>query len=266
MAKSEDDVWEDLELLLVNTKTEYDIVKEFDSLCSEVKDDDVNMEVEILSNSSMFICFPEVNNESSYKIIYESFRADPLKKIFNDSNNYTNSNFCNCCRNLFILPYDDTNDFLNWHLNSTLKKHNKYLLLVFRLNPFIFPCDLTMNNKFLRNIIYSNLRIDDKFKNNLGERTELDIINDKNSFYTYINRMNREMSTFAYEIFFNQPNLNFCDYIQCSICTSYMCPMHFYLSSSYCAKCKFCIKIWVVCGWCKNIFNEEYACKYIHKK
>lgn len=283
---SDDNMWEELEKLMKKSELDddFDMLNynpNFNSnitINSDINTTNTNNFTETELNNMEIIPLPscnisigdemfwEVNSEKSYELLYDSYKNDYYKNIINNSNNYSNTHFCHCCRNQLVLSYNDINNFINSHAYSKSKKCIKYLLMVFRLCPHFFPIDIVMNSIVLRNRVYSHLQLPDKFKNNPSERSQQDIVADTSIYETYYSKIHKELNPFVYEIYFHQPNLTFSDYIQCSVCKSYMCPMHFYLSNSNCSKCKFCDKNWVVCGWCKNIFTEEYACKFIHKK
>lgn len=206
----------------------------------------------------------EENPELYYENMYNrNNNQDILSQL--TSTNYTNTSFCFYCRSNLVIPNTEINNFIDLYIYSNKKKHIKYLLLVFRLCPNLLPFKFVMTNKILRSTIYDFLNIDDKFKNNPDERTDLDIINDYSVYNTYIKNI-KDIPQYIYEIYFNQPNLKFSDYIMCTICNNYICPMHIFLLDYICSSCNFCEKKWFVCGYCRPNFNEQYACKYIHKK
>jgi hypothetical protein len=195
---------------------------------------------------------------------YTKFNLDILSKEFYEkpeeeenlkSTNYNNEHFCYYCKNYMVMPDYEIINFLKFHLS--LKKYSKYLILVFRLCPFIFNYINVMENKYLRKFIFNYLNISDCYSNAIN----LDIFNKYNEKYGCY------LKTHVYENLFHQPNLTFFDYIKCDSCKKYLCPMHRYLSNCYYKKCQICNnKLWTICGWCKSSFNEEIACKYIHKK
>ena len=205
----------------------------------------------------------ESNSEAFYKNLY--FRNNQQDCNTND---YKNTSFCFYCKTNLVIPSTEINNFINLYIYSNKKKHIKYLLLVFRLCPNLLPFNFVMTNKILRNTIFNLLNITDNFKNNLNDRSYLDIINDYSVYNRYIKHINNliNLQPYVYEIYFNQPDLKFSDYIKCSTCNNYICPMHVFLLYYFCSSCSFCEKKWFVCGYCRPIFNEEYACKYIHKK
>jgi hypothetical protein len=202
----------------------------------------------------------EQKSERIYEYIYLICNGEPVKNT-----NYSNESFCVCCKSQLILPHNEVNNFLNSHFDVKKKINIKYLLLVFRLCPYYFSMDYLMKNPILKNKMIEHLKSIGKISNdeltsiNSNEQGEI-ILYDK--YFSFIN----QVTPFAYEIYFHQPNLTFMDYIKCSICRGYMCPMHYYLSNSSCIKCTYCDKNWLVCGWCKPNFNEFYACKFIHQK
>lgn len=201
------------------------------------------------------------DEERMYKQMYESSSLESADR----NTNYSNLSFCNFCRNQVVIPFSETDNFINAHRNINSIKYKKYLLPVFRLCPFLFDLDFVMSNKLLRGIVYNHLGIIDNFKNNPLERMEHDVINDYAVYNNYLSRIRHDKTHFVFEIYFHQPELQFSDYVKCNICKSYLCPLHFYISNSHCVGCKYCDKKWLICSNCKPVFNEFYACKYIHK-
>jgi hypothetical protein len=158
---------------------------------------------------------------------------------------------CYYCNKELVIPPNEIDNFINKHMYK--KKKSLYVILVFRLCPSLLPWYFVMNNPTLRKIIFDFLNIKD------------DNINDYLLYQYYISVINKNITSFVYNIYFNQLKLNYEDHIKCSLCNNYICPMHIYLSNIRYFKCKYCHKKWILCGWCKPLFNEYYACEYIHK-
>jgi hypothetical protein len=194
-----------------------------------------------------------------YKILYMPMRSNqpPI--------DYSNKYYCNNCITRSILPETEIQNFLEKHKFISNKRIAKFILLVFRLCPQYMTPNYVMGNIILRNIIYSYYKIEDKFKNNPDCREYDDISYDNCLYSKYLTDMNNDVSSYIYEIYFNQPNLTYFDYIQCSTCNDNICPMHAYLSNITYTNCNYCTKKWIICGYCKLTFNKYYACKYIHK-
>jgi hypothetical protein len=255
---SDDKIWEDLEAFIFQTTDEDDLVVVDETNNNKKPDDSViipNNNNDLLS--SVIIDF---NPEIYYEMVY-SYNELPDNNI-----DYSNESFCWCCKNQLVIPCTEIDNFVITYSNVNKKKFNKYLLLIFRLCPKLLPFNFIMTNKILRENVYSYLNLYDNFKYNINERTDADISTDYTIYSTYITQINRNISPFVYEIYFYQPSLKYEDYIKCSICHRYQCPMHMYLSNCTFSKCTFCDKKWQVCGWCKPIYNEYYACMFIHKK
>lgn len=217
-------------------------------------------------NTSLNNYYVHSNNYEEFKQLYFNIYGNPEMDIVDKNTNYTNMHFCNYCKTYQILPNNEINAFLARHENMTNKKHIKYLILTFRLNPSIFYADFVMDNKILREIVFNFLQQDDKFKNNLLKRTQDDMLIDRSFYNSYFVNINKNISPFIYETYFHQPKLDFTDYIKCTFCRKFICPMHCYITSLYCAKCNYCDKKWIICGWCKEMFDEKYACNILHKK
>lgn len=208
---------------------------------------------------------PPIKTENSVEEFYKKLYTRFHFSLNEHSSNYENKNFCDCCRKQYVIPPSELDSFIFSHATFSSPRTKKYLLLVFRLKPFLFPFDVVMDNPFLRQTVYDRTGTNDRFKKNISARTEENKETDKLVYTKYFNILGIEATDFVYEQYFHQPYLTFCDYVKCSICRSNMCPTHYYLSNAQCSKCNFCDKSWVVCGWCKPNFNEGYACKYIHK-
>ena len=267
MDKNPDDkIWKDLETLILNMSDEDNLIKKSDEDNLIKKSDmDINLTLECGANlnddNSYYNTSVKTDPEIYYQEIYTIYDNEP-----DNNTDYTNSNFCIYCKNKMVIPYNEINNFAKIHINVHKKRYVKYLIAVFKLRANLLPYNFVMTNKILRELVYSYLNLPDKFANNINERTESDIKIDYSIYTTYLLKNNRETTTFVYEIYFHQPDLKYEDYLKCSMCKMYLCPMHLYLSNSTFSQCNFCDKKWLVCGWCKPFFNEYYACKYIHKK
>ena len=192
-------------------------------------------------------------------VLCKDFYERPEDENTRIMTNYNNQQFCYYCRNYLVLPDYEIINFLNFHLS--LKKYSKYLILVFRLCPGIFMGYNILDNIQLRKFVFNCL--------NLNE-TDIDYNNyfiQFSIYNKYKNAFDFNSKHFIYENLFHQANLTFGDYIKCDSCKNYLCPMHIYLSNCHFKHCTKCHdKKWTICGWCKSSFNEELACKYIHKK
>ena len=210
----------------------------------EINDDDLfNF---IMSDNYTYI---PPSTEEIYKELYES---DETSDIMNSSD-YDNSHFCFYCKNYLVLPNFETINFLKTHLID--KKNYKYLLLVFRLCPSIFDIKHILGNKYLKKYVYDYLGIKEP------KTSDLVILNQ------YSIKVGTNFKPHVFENLFHQPDLKYTDYIKCDSCKNYLCPMHIHLGSCTYKKCEVCNdKTWMICGWCKVDFKEEYACKYIHQK
>lgn len=248
---SDDKIWEELDSCIFQMVDEYNMEL---NMIPETKNDNINHND---SSSSVVI---ESNPEIYYEMVYS------YNELPENNSDYSNESFCSCCKNQLVIPYTEIDNFVRTHSNINKKKFNKYLMLLFRLCPNLLPFNFIMTNKFLREKVYSYLNLHDNFKYNPNERTYENINTDYTIYSIYLSKTNREMSPFVYEIYFHQVNLKYEDYIKCSICRRYQCPMHMYLSNCLFSKCTYCDKNCIICGWCKPIYNEYYACKFIHKK
>ena len=168
-----------------------------------------------------------------------------------DTESENHDKLCYYCNKELVIPPNEVDNFINKHMNK--KKKSLYVILVFRLCPTLLPCYFVMNNPTLKKIIIDYFNIND---NNIDYYLLY-------QNYNYV--INKNITSFMYNIYFNQPELKYDDHIKCSLCNNYMCPMHIYLSNTSYFKCKYCCKKWILCGWCKPLFDEYYACEYIHK-
>lgn len=222
-----------------------------------IKEKDEEYEGMLLETIKSFEKTSESNLYDYAKDFYN--KAEDIDII--NSSNYNNEHFCYCCKNYMILPDYEKINFLNFHLSE--KKYSKYLILVFRLYPQIFSFSSAMNNCHIRKYILNYLNLNDKIVEDETEQMLIDL----SIFNKYENVSGYNLKYHIYENLFHQPNLKYCDYIKCDNCKNYLCPKHVYLSNCYYNKCNICFdRFWTICGWCKTTFNEELACKYIHKK
>jgi hypothetical protein len=166
---------------------------------------------------------------------------------------------CNYCKKYLVLPYNEIETFISYHIN--LQKKSKYLILIFRLCPKLFSYESVIINKFLRDIFFKSVRI--TYDSTINVSNYLSNIYIQNLYQYYITR---EVTAFVYELYFYQQNIDYLDHIKCSICNNHICPLHIYLSNCYYSKCNYCNNNWFICGWCKSNFNELYICKLYHNK
>lgn len=207
---------------------------------------------------------PGINN-LLYKTIYQTNNDNDLDK---NKDYYSNHLFCKFCSEYKVLPENEISNFIDYHINVLnnnksiifKKKILKYLTLVFRVCPNLFQFDNIIYCDYLRKLFFNLIGTNEKDYISLN-----DMYLNNELYYKYIAITKKKMTPFVYEIYFYQPDLKYESYTKCTICKGYMCPIHFYLSNSYCSKCTYCEQYWTVCGWCKDFFNEEYACKYIHQ-
>lgn len=205
-----------------------------------------------------------INNKSDIELYYQNLYSNNLNSSC--ACDSINSSNCYYCLNYMVIPPTEISNFIKMHLHLDKKHHAKYLIAVFKLCGKLLPYDFVMGNKILRNIVYNYFNLQDKFSNNISDRTTNDIQSDYLLYNNYIlNNNHIKINSFVYNIYFNQPNLEYDDYFTCSLCKVNLCPMHLYLSNIICNKCNYCNKKWLICGWCKPLFNEFYGCKYIHK-
>lgn len=173
-------------------------------------------------------------------------------------NSKKNKIICDCCQKYLIIPNDRVNNFLIYHLN--LKKKSKYLILIFRLCPYLFSYDIMILNKYLREIFFNWIGY------TRSSNLELSMyLENKEMQNIYLNYQTKELTSFVYELYFHQQNIEYIDHVKCSICNFHLCPLHLYLANCDYSKCTYCEKKWIICGWCKPIFQESAACKFVHQ-
>lgn len=203
-------------------------------------------------------------HEELCKLFYERDETEITVK----SSDYSNESFCHYCRNHQVLPDFEIYNFLDKYLMTNTNANIKYLILVFRLRPEIFFRYDVMMNKHLRKYILSYLHLDKSILDdlNLDDPSQI-FLKNMNILNQYYSKVASSINSHVYENLFHQVNLKFIDYLRCDSCKNYMCPKHTYLANCYFGKCKSCeVKNWTICGWCKPSFNEDFACKYLHKK
>ena len=215
-----------------------------------------NDENNYYSNNDDFIFYDDNKNNSNETIIDAKYRELYSNIYFevrlNVFSSHKNMNFCFFCKNYMVVPNYEIFNFLTKHLS--LNKYSKYLIIVFRLQPDLFTGIDIMKNKYLRKYILNYLNIQEK-----------NVLNDVDYLMLYKNKLKNCTIEYIYENLFHQPNLTYIDYIKCDSCKNYLCPMHIYLSNSLYKSCDICnVQKWTICGWCKNDFDEKYACKYMH--
>lgn len=245
---------EDIEGIKVPTKLKEIKKIEYIKVLDDLDDwDDKEIMDDYILNSEYFDSAAlSIIQDKIYKNFYEKLEMKESDK----SSNYDNECFCHYCKKYLVLPQYEILNFLNSHF--TFNKNSKYLILVFRLCPDIFLDHDIFKNKYLKKYIMDYLGV-----NIVSESTEFfkDVIINQ-----YFSKISNSCNSHVYETLFHQPNLKYIDYVKCDSCKNYMCPKHTYLSNCYFAKCKCCdTKGWSICGWCKPGFNEEIACKYLHR-
>ena len=148
---------------------------------------------------------------------------------------YINSfELCNFCTNHILFNKKNSNDFLTKFLYNGFNK--KILTLAFRLNPKLI--------EFVRFDYYKKLF--DVFSD-----IKLPTTCDKNG---YIH---------MFEIYFNQENLKYDDFENCSFCNKYYCPLHLKIAPFKTFKCD-CDKEIRVCNDCYHERSEKILCALLH--
>jgi hypothetical protein len=236
----------DIESSINNTDFISDIKTEFESdnqLVNLTNNDIINRRIKE----------EEYNETKKTYNHYYNLYFDDKTYINNKIHNYNNLEFCHYCNTHQVIPIGELPNFMYMHLINN--KNPRYLKILYRIHPeYFLGIDIT-KNKHLKSII----------QNEFGSIASSEEVNSPN-FNKYINNYSFSFDrTFRFEINFHQENLTFCDYIKCNLCHGYLCPMHIYLTNFHNAKCNICgIKSWNVCGWCKPMFNEYWACKILH--
>ena len=141
-------------------------------------------------------------------------------------------NLCAMCKKKEVIHENYLTDFITKNLNSLRGK--KYLVILYRLAPSLFS-NIDLSKTVLKNI-------------------NIPLSAENSSSYDFI-----------YEIYFNQQNLNICDYEVCDNCKDFICPIHLKFNPIYYNKCKYCSKSWCICMNCMCSNPEKQLCKKIHE-
>ena len=238
------------EKIIIDSKFEIsdiDLNDELDDFIDEdIKPFNFDMEMNINSNTNTFT--KKNKEEVEYNYYYDLYTKNN-KFIIISNTNFLNTFFCFYCKTYQFIPIHEIENFLQIHLENNKKK--KFLIMAYRIIPEIFHNYDLSNNKILQNILQNNT-------GNIISIEQYKLLDKRNNVY-------KIDKTFRFENQFYQEGLTLSDYINCDICKKYLCPHHAYISNTFFDVCKYCnVKNWTICGWCKYLFNEYWACKILH--
>lgn len=137
---------------------------------------------------------------------------------------------CYLCSKQILIHERYIDEFIAKNLHS--KRNKKYMIILFRLAPFLFK-KIDLSNTVLKNI-HTSYCTDDSYG-------------------------------FIYNGYFHQPHLTISDYEVCDNCTHYICPMHLKFNPMNYRRCNYCWKTWCICLNCMYTSTEINLCNKLHK-
>lgn len=191
------------------------------------------------NNIELFIDNEELLElQNNFEVIITNIKKNAYiefdnKYMFYQGENPTKykENFYNCyaCNKHLVLNYKELPEFFKNNLETRVNKKN--LILIYRL---------IQNSTY-----YVKYNFIDKFKQ---------IIQDIKPLYLLTNSPEYNI---IYDIYFNQQNIDYTEYIKCSYCTYLFCPKHQQIAKFKHFKCIGCKKNLDMCNWCKYLFEDN---------